>query len=48
MMQLNVESGSLLARLSGSLTIYEVGELQTQLTDSWSSGQPMIIDLGGG
>ena len=47
MMQLNVESGSLLARLSGSLTIYEVGELQVQLTDSWSTGQPMVVDLGG-
>ncbi len=46
-MQLNVESGTLLARLSGSLTIYDVGELQTQLTEACSMDQPMIVDLGG-
>lgn len=46
-MQLNVESGTLLARLSGSLTIYDVGELQTQLVEAGSMDQPMIVDLGG-
>ena len=46
-MQLNVESGTLLARLSGSLTIYDVGELQTQLIEAGSMDQPMIVDLGG-
>ena len=46
-MQLNVESGTLLARLSGSLTIYDVGELQTQLIEAGSMDLPMIVDLGG-
>ena len=46
-MHLNVESGTLLARLSGSLTIYDVAELQTQLTEAGSMDQPMIVDLGG-